>query len=294
MKGSSLRIGCYSLIITISFIFIPLMGYGGKSSVFPPGENFLSIFSLSTAIGGLAVISGIGAEVLYLPFTTLLLSYPLIIIKKTSFFIMMLSALITGPLLLKKDFTHYRTCLPLALTGGIGALTGSLADTYIPSTILRIITGIVLLYIALCHIIPNKSTHLLNYFQKKLPYSMFFFSGIITGISGIGTGYIDINLLNSTTNLSITTAVATAKITSGAKGLGSMVLSPPDMGYLPIIIPSILGIIVGSFMGLPLISSPRTCKNIRTGTLLLLFLSSLKLILDYLIPHPVWPFWLHF
>ncbi len=289
MKGKHFKIKrlVFSVVL-LAIVYTPAfgIGHGLEKISLPYVKDYLPLFLLSLVTGILAVASGIGGDILYFPMLTLFLSYSLTLVKSLSFFIMFFSSLITGPLLIKQRFVPPKAYLPLTLAAIIGTIVGSLMGREMELHHLQIITGLIICYIALFLWIQKNNPNPRSFITSgnKVSYIGLFLNGIITGVSGMGTGYLGIYLLTSNMNFTITGAVTTLKIAGGAKGLMGLFAYPLKLSYFSAASFSFIGVLLGSLTGLMLLPYSHLCQKIRTSSLLLLLLSALKLLFKGMFP----------
>ncbi|RLG02954.1 MAG: sulfite exporter TauE/SafE family protein, partial [Thaumarchaeota archaeon] len=157
---------------------------------------FLILFGLVAGIVG--GFLGIGGCVIMLPALYFLFGYPLPLAIGTTITAVMITAASGSIAHIRIRNVDYRTMSVIAVSGGIGAVVGSLIFAYLVNeiTLLNLILGLAFLYVSIRMIYegflkrktPEKTGKSIP--GGVLPKSLIGLSiGILTGIVGLGGGY---------------------------------------------------------------------------------------------------------
>ncbi|MEM2208984.1 MAG: sulfite exporter TauE/SafE family protein [Nitrososphaerota archaeon] len=168
-------------------------------------------------IGGLL---GTGGCVIMLPALVYLFNYPLPIAIGTTITAVILTAASGTIAHLKIKNVDFKTVKVVGVSGGIGAVVGSILFFYLVSEIwlLNLILGFAFLYVSLRMIYEGaKRPKIIGEEKKEIPGSSIsksligFIIGVITGIVGLGGGYAlvpsFIYLLNSSVKIAVGTSL---------------------------------------------------------------------------------------
>ena len=231
-------------------------------------------FSIAIIIGTLASLFGLGGGFLIVPALTLL-GMPVRHAVGTSSAVIIFSSLSAIIEYRKQEKINYKAGILIAIPSIIGAYIGACLTMHIQAGILKIIFGIVLLFVAFRMI--KHEIHI----EKKLKYWLIpfggFSSGIISGLLGVGGGIINVPFL-AYLGLPIHTAVATSSFaiffTSITSAFKHYFLGNVELIWLILFVP---GIIIGAQFGAKLAKRVKA-KNLKGAFSLLLIILALMMI----------------
>src|SRR6266571_1946680 len=97
----------------------------------------LALFVLSFALGVVAVLTGLGGGVLFVPIVAGFFPFHLDFVRGTGLLLALSGALSAAPALLREGFASLRLALPLALVGSVTSIAGALIGLALPIAILE-------------------------------------------------------------------------------------------------------------------------------------------------------------
>jgi uncharacterized membrane protein YfcA len=242
----------------------------------------LALFAVSFLLGIVAVPSGVGGGVLYVPIVSGFFPFHLDFVRGAGLLVAMASALAAGPRLLRTGFADLRLALPPALIASASSIAGALMGLALPVAMVEIALGLTILAIAMLMWISKRSEfpHVPHadawsvalgiggvhhdaasgvreqwkVHRTPLGFLMFVAIGVLAGMFGLGAGWANVPTLNLLMG-------APLKIAAGTSGFILSIASPAAWVYLnegaliPIIaVPSIIGMMLGAFLGAHLLT----------------------------------------
>ena len=123
----------------------------------------LAFFLISFAIAVIGVIAGIGGGVIFTPVMMAFTPVNSLIIRATGLIVAMMSGFTAAGVFMKKGLGHFKLCVTLTVSQGIGALIGAQAAVYTATAfgntgegLLRIVLGFILVAVAVYFILGGK------------------------------------------------------------------------------------------------------------------------------------------
>ena len=182
----------------------------------------IALFAVSFAIGIVAVLAGVGGGVLFVPIVGGLFPFHLDFVRGAGLMFALAGTLAAGPPLLRAGMASLRLVMPLALVGSIGSFAGALVGLSLRVELLQTLLGL----------------------------AAFAAIGFLGGIFGLGAGFANVPALNLL-------MAAPLKVAVGSSGLLISVINSSAAwvyihrgALLPlIVVPSILGVMLGSRIG---------------------------------------------
>ncbi|MCD6171818.1 MAG: sulfite exporter TauE/SafE family protein [Thermoplasmata archaeon] len=235
---------------------------------------YIIYFSIAIIIGILASLFGLGGGFLIVP-TLTLLGLPVHHAIGTSSAIIIFSSLSAIIEYRKQEKINYKAGILIVIPSIIGAYIGACLTMYIQAGILKIIFGIVLLFVAF-RMMKQEVWR-----EKKLKHWIIpfggFLSGIISGLLGIGGGIINVPFL-AYLGLPIHVAVATSSFsiffTSMASAFKHYFLGNVEFIWLVLFAPAI---VIGAQFGAKLAKKIKS-KDLKSAFSLLLIILALVMI----------------
>ncbi len=300
----------YSLL-TIVFFFIAEVSFGQGSIEFH--DNTVSndiwwqwpiiLFLFSIFVGFMATLSGIGGAIIYVPFVSSIFPLHLDYIRGTGLVIALTGALYASPDLLKNGLANLRLALPFALIASISALFGAYFGLSLDLQIVQLSLGILLLFIVSLMLLSKKSefpvvekSDRLSEFLKikgvyhekttsediswkihRSPFGLilFFIIGFLAGMFGIGAGWANIPVLNLILGTPLKIAIGTSKLILSVTDTSAAWVYLNSGSILPLVtIPSVLGMIIGTKLGVKILLKTNPAK-VKWVVIMLLLLSSI-------------------
>jgi hypothetical protein len=274
----------------------------------------LALFVVCFLMGIVAVPAGIGGGTLFVPIVASFFPFHLDFVRGAGLLVALASALAAGPTLLRSGLGSLRLALPLAVLASASSIGGALLGLAMPSNVVQILLGSLVLAIVLLMAVSRKSEfpHVakpdalsqalaLNgifidgasgrtvqwQVHRTLPGLLVFLGiGVLAGMFGIGAGWANVPALNLLMG-------APVKVAAGTSGLVlSLVDSAAAWVYinkgavLPMIaVPSVVGMMLGARIGARLLDVLKGAVIRRLVITVLLF-AGLRALLKGL---GVWP-----
>lgn len=242
--------------------------------MFPDLLQAVSAVLLSTAIGGISAILGLGGGFLLVPSLTQIYGLDIKTAIGTSLSVTIFTALAAGTVYHSRKTLCWKTALVAAGTGVLGSVTGAILTGYLPARLLTVLFSILLLVLAVQMILPKIPLlprirfgpsfreecsdgvecpwPLRIYYLPVLVWG--FLGGLVSGITGLSAGTVMVPAL-VTVGLPLQSAVGTsfgliiAISTAGA--ITHLSLGNYSAGYLII---CAAGVIPGAYIGARLAS----------------------------------------
>lgn len=268
----------------------------------------LALLVTTFLIGIVAALAGVGGSVLYVPIVSSFFPFNFDFIRGSGLFVALACSLSAAPKLLKANFASLRLVIPLALIASASSIVGAYLGLSLPQSVLKILLGILITSIAVLFIFsknseipkigkPDSLARYLNiggaYFESssgkdiswtvwRLPMGLIFFCGIgvIAGMFGIGAGWANVPVLNLLLGAPLKIAVGTSMSLLAITDTSAAWIYLNQGAVLPIItVPSVLGIMVGSRVGVKLLQTAKP-KSIRYIVILMLLFAGLKSLIN--------------
>ena len=237
----------------------------------------IALFVVSFLIGIVAVLAGVGGGVLFVPVVGSLFPFHLDFVRGAGLMFALAGTLSAGPPLLRAGMASLRLVMPLALVGSVASFAGALVGLSLGTELLQTMLGALIIAIALL-IWRSRSADNANVEadalgvllrlegefrdpaagvtidwrtnQTLLGLAAFAAIGFLGGIFGLGAGFANVPALNLL-------MAAPLKVAVGSSGLLISVINSSAAwvyihrgALLPlIVVPSILGVMLGSRIG---------------------------------------------
>lgn len=290
-------LGYFLVLLIFIFLFLNLFltetlaESGSSSSTLPWWFWPLLLFIFSFILGILAVLAGVGGGVLFVPLVSSFFPFHIDFVRGAGLFVALTGALAAGPGLLKQGFADLRLSIPMALISSTCAIIGALVGLKLPANIVQILLGLTIIFIVIIMATAKKSEFpevkesdkLSQILQisgifydpsigkevewkiHRTPIGLGFFIliGIIAGLFGLGAGWANVPVLNLILGAPIKVAVATSKFLLSITDTSAAWVYLNSGAVLPmIVVPGILGIMLGSIVGVKIlaITKPKIVK----------------------------------
>lgn len=268
----------------------------------------LALFVSTFLIGIVSTVAGIGGSTLFVPIVGSFFPFNFDFIRGAGLFVALASSLSAAPKLLKSNLANLRLVVPLALIASASSIAGAYLGLALPQNVLKSMLGVLILSIAMVFVFsknsefpkvgrPDPLARYLNiggtYFEPstgkdvgwsvwRLPLGFVLFSGIgiIAGMFGIGAGWANVPVLNLLLGAPLKIAVGTSLSLLTITDTSAAWIYLNQGAVLPIVtIPSVLGIMLGSRIGVRMLKIARP-KSIRYIVILMFLFAGLKSLLD--------------
>lgn len=258
-------------------------------------------------LGIVAVLGGVGGGVLFVPIVGGFFPFHMDFVRGAGLLVALAGALAAGPGLLRSGLANLRLALPLALVASASAIVGAMMGLALPTHIIQITLGILILGITALMWSAKKSefpevpkadplsTALRIHGIYHEPYSgkdidwkvhrtpiglmLFIGIGIMAGMFGLGAGWANVPVLNLLMGAPLKVSVATSKfMLSIVDTSAAWVYLNQGAVIAMITVPSIIGIMLGSMVGVALLKKVNA-SVVRKVVIIMLLLAGSRALL---------------
>lgn len=264
------------------------------------------LFATTYIVGVIAVASGIGGGVLFVPIVGGLFPFHLDFVRGAGLLLALCGSLAAAPSLLRRGLANLRLMMPLALVGSISSIAGALIGLALPTRVVQVALGLVVLGIAALMWFTRNSTdeephrgdawsralglsghytdvstgREVEWHARRTPAGIVAFGviGLLGGLFGLGAGWANVPALNLLMGVPLKLAVGTSGLSITVMNTSAAWIYMNEGALLPMLhVPSILGIMLGARTGAKLLHriSTRTARRIVIAVLVLASLRSL-------------------
>ncbi|MCF8039214.1 MAG: sulfite exporter TauE/SafE family protein [Desulfohalobiaceae bacterium] len=306
------RIHDLCLVLGVLFVSTPAFAVAETAAADPGGGKpwwFWPIVLLVFCfiLGIVAVLAGVGGGVLYVPLVSAFFPFHLDFVRGAGLFVALAGALAAGPGLLKRNLANLRLALPVALIASTCAIFGAFLGLALPVNIVQICLGAVILFIAVLLATSKnverptvtkqdaigKAFGMSGVYREEttgeavewkthrtlLGFFMFIIIGVAAGMFGLGAGWANVPVLNLLMGAPLKISVATSKFLLSITDTSAAWIYLNKGAVIPLIaIPSIIGLMLGSFVGVRILAKAKP-KIIRYIVIAVLFFAGLKALL---------------
>ncbi|HEG42943.1 MAG TPA: sulfite exporter TauE/SafE family protein [Phycisphaerales bacterium] len=262
------------------------------------------LFVTTFLFGILAVLSGVGGAVLFVPIVSGFFPFHIDFVRGAGLFLAMAGSLSAGPTLLRKGIASFKLALPIALIVSASAIAGAIVGLRLDPEVIQIALGGCIFLIAIVMILAKRSEFpevkkpdafavalgITGIYHEEstdeyIPWDVhrtipallcFIVVGFIAGMFGLGAGWANVPILNIMMGAPLKVAVASSSF------LLSITTACPAWIYLNrgavlpiIVVPSMIGIMLGSRVGVKIFARTRPA-SIRWVVIAMLLLASIR------------------
>lgn len=267
----------------------------------------LSLFVVCFVLGVLAVLGGVGGGVLFVPIIGGFFPFHLDFVRGAGLLVALSGALAAGPGLLKKGMADLRLALPVALIASSCAIVGAMIGLALPQNVVQISLGATILGIVFIMMMAKKSdfpdvkeadalsTALringiyheastgedINWKVHRTPQglALFILIGVMAGMFGLGAGWANVPVLNLLMGAPLKVSVATSKFLLSITDTTAAWVYINNGAVLPMLVaPSIIGIMLGSIVGVRILAKTKPSAVRYIVIVMLLFAGSRALL----------------
>ncbi|HWR89543.1 MAG TPA: sulfite exporter TauE/SafE family protein [Dissulfurispiraceae bacterium] len=267
----------------------------------------LILLLVTFVLGIVAVLGGVGGGVLFVPIIGGFFPFHLDFVRGAGLLVALAGALAAGPGLLKKGMADLRLALPVALIASSCAIVGAMIGLALPTNVVQTALGATILGIVAIMLIARKSEypevkeadslstalriHGLYYEAStgqsvswkihRTPQALFTFIiiGVMAGMFGLGAGWANVPVLNLMMGVPLKVSVATSKFLLSITDTSAAWIYVNNGAVLPLmVVPSVIGIMLGSVVGVRLLTKAKP-KAIRYMVIGLLLFAGLRALL---------------
>jgi uncharacterized membrane protein YfcA len=265
------------------------------------------LFAVTFLLGIVAVLGGVGGGVLFVPIIGGFFPFHLDFVRGAGLLVALAGALAAGPGLLKKGMADLRLAIPVALIASACAIVGAMIGLALPTRVVQVALGATILGIVAIMALARKSEYPevrqaddlstalrisgvyhevttrqdINWKIHRTPQGLaaFIVIGVMAGMFGLGAGWANVPVLNLLMGAPLKVSVGTSKFLLSITDTSAAWIYMNDGAVLPMLVaPSIIGIMLGSIVGVRILAftKPAAIRYIVIG--LLLFASTRALL----------------
>jgi uncharacterized protein len=264
----------------------------------------LILLVVTFVMGIFAVLGGVGGGVLYVPIISGFFPFHLDFVRGAGLLVALCGALAAGPGLLKANLASLRLAIPMALVASICAIIGAKIGLALPTNVVQISLGATILGICILMLTAKKSEmpdvpkgdrlstvlriygvyseqstgETISWKIHRTPLGLFLFIGIgiMAGMFGLGAGWANVPVLNLVMGAPLKISVATSKFLLSITDTSAAWVYLNQGCVIPLmVVPSLVGIMLGSFVGVRLLKVAKP-SFIRWMVIVILVLAGLK------------------
>lgn len=258
-------------------------------------------------LGVVAVLAGVGGGVLYVPLVSGFFPFHIDFVRGAGLMVALAGALAAGPGLLRRNLASLRLALPVALVASTCSIAGAMLGLYLSRLdpdIVQVCLGATIVGIAALLTFSKNSelpvvdkqdaiglalgmrgafkdqssgnivewkTH-----RTLMGLIMFIFIGVLAGMFGLGAGWANVPVLNLVMGAPLKISVATSKFLLSITDTSAAWIYLNKGCVIPLMaIPSIIGLMLGSLVGVKLLAKTKP-KVIRIIVICVLLFAGLK------------------
>ncbi len=242
----------------------------------------LLLFIATFTLGTVAVLGGIGGGVLFVPIVGGFFPFHIDFVRGAGLLVALAGALAAGPALLRSGMASLRLALPMALLGSAAAIAGATVGLALPTNVVQTSLGICILSVVVLMSVSKKSEfpqvskadalssmlgingiyHDLGS-GRDIPWQvhrtpqalvLFIAIGFMAGMFGLGAGWANVPVLNLVLGAPLKVSVATSSFLLSVVDSSAAWVYINRGAVLPIIVvPSLVGMMLGAFVGVRLL-----------------------------------------
>jgi len=264
----------------------------------------IALFTVTFLLGIVAVLAGVGGGVLFVPIVGGFFPFHLDFVRGAGLLLALSGSLSAAPRLLRGGFASLRLAMPLALVGSTTAIFGALAGLALPTAVVEIALGMLILVIAavmwrarnadrervaradalgaalgIRGVFHDRATREnVEWRAHRTPLGLALFAaiGFMAGMFGLGAGWANVPVLNLVMGVPFKIAVSTSSFMLSIVDTSAAWVYLNRGALLPILhVPSILGVMLGARVGAHLLLRVRASTS-RTIVLALLVLAGAR------------------
>jgi uncharacterized membrane protein YfcA len=238
----------------------------------------IALFFTTFALGIVAVLSGVGGGVLFVPIVGSFFPFHLDFVRGTGLLLALSGALSAAPSLLTSGLASLRLAMPFALVGSMASICGALLGLALPAALMQSALGITILAIAALIWRSKRSEHPevgapdrlatalrlngvfhdpvtsrdMQWQTHRTPAGLALFAciGLLAGMFGLGAGWANVPVLNLVLGAPLKVSVATSGVVLSVVDTSAAWIYLHSGAVLPLIaVPSIVGVMLGAKIG---------------------------------------------
>jgi uncharacterized membrane protein YfcA len=244
------------------------------------------LFVLTFVMGILAALGGVGGGVLFVPIVSGFFPFHLDFVRGCGLLVALAGALAAGPGFLKMNLASLRLAIPVALIASSCAIVGAIFGLALPTNVIQTALGATILGIVALMIAAKKSVYpevgeadrlssalricgvyteasmgqTINWkVHRTVPGLLLFIAiGVMAGMFGLGAGWANVPVLNLVMGAPLKVSVATSKFLLSITDTSAAWIYVNKGAVIPMmVVPSLVGIMLGSFIGVRILRIAR-------------------------------------
>jgi hypothetical protein len=256
------------------------------------------LFFFCFVLGIIAVLAGVGGGVLYVPLVSGFFPFHLDFVRGAGLMVALAGALAAGPGLLRRNLASLRLALPVAVIASSCAIVGAFMGLALPTNVVQICLGGTIVFIAVL-LLTSKNVERPEvnkqdavgaalgmqgmYWEQSRGEDvawkthrtlqgllLFIVIGIMAGMFGLGAGWANVPVLNLLMGAPLKVAVGTSKFLLSITDTSAAWVYLNQGCVIPLMaIPSIVGLMLGSFVGVRILAvvKPKVIRYLVIGVL---------------------------
>lgn len=293
-------------------VLVPAVAYASEAPTPTSGETWwmwpLILLVTTFVLGIIAVLGGVGGGVLFTPIVGGFFPFGLDFVRSAGLFVALAGALAAGPGLLQRNLASLRVAIPVALIASSGSIVGAFIGLALPQNIVQTLLGATIICIAFLFVFAKSSefpkvpgsdklamalnlsgiftdgatgkTFNWNVWRTPLGFFLFIFIGIMAGMFGLGAGWANVPVLNLLMGMPLKVAVGTSKFLLSITDTSAAWVYLNQGACLPlIVVPSVIGIMLGSLVGVRLLAKVKA-SLVRNIVIVVLLFSGIRPLLQ--------------
>jgi uncharacterized membrane protein YfcA len=267
----------------------------------------LVLLVVTFVLGVAAVLGGVGGGVLFVPIISGFFPFHLDFVRGAGLLVALSGALAAGPGLLKFNLASLRLAIPVALIASTFAIIGAMLGLALPTNVVQISLGATILFICVLMFTAKKSTfpdvqeadtlssilriygvyqeastgQIIDWKVHRTPQGLLLFVviGVMAGMFGLGAGWANVPVLNLLMGVPLKISVATSKFLLSITDTSAAWIYLNKGCVIPmIVVPSVVGIMLGSFVGVRLLNVAKPAM-VRWIVIIILGFSGIRALL---------------
>ncbi|MEJ5376408.1 MAG: sulfite exporter TauE/SafE family protein [bacterium] len=295
--------GMFALVLVVaggaSWGPVPCLAqqYGDAAAVTPWWVWPLVLFFFCFVLGIIAVLAGVGGGVLYVPLVSGFFPFHLDFVRGAGLLVALAGALAAGPGLLRRNLASLRLALPVAVIASSCAIVGAFMGLALPTNVVQICLGGTIVFIAFLLLMSKNverpqvkkqdalgaALGMSGIYQeytgelvqwrthRTLPgLLLFIIIGVMAGMFGLGAGWANVPVLNLLMGVPLKISVGTSKFLLSITDTSAAWVYLNQGCVIPLMaIPSIVGLMLGSFVGVRIlaVAKPKMIRYLVIGVL---------------------------
>jgi uncharacterized membrane protein YfcA len=244
------------------------------------------LFAMTFVMGILAALGGVGGGVLFVPIVSGFFPFHLDFVRGCGLLVALAGALAAGPGFLKMNLASLRLAIPVAVIASSCAIVGAMIGLALPTNIIQTALGATILGIVALMIAARKSVYpdvaeadrlssalricgvyneasmgqTINWqVHRTIPGLLLFIAiGVMAGMFGLGAGWANVPVLNLVMGAPLKVSVATSKFLLSITDTSAAWIYVNKGAVIPMmVVPSLVGIMLGSFIGVRILRVAR-------------------------------------